>query len=546
MRGSFTNFVVLAATAVVACGPVGAKMEPSSSPPGASPAGPPATTAPSAPTPGTTPPTTTPPAGSPAAGVPHAVKVARTTSIPACAVFVDAASTEAADGTAGRPHTTLAAALTSANDGAIICVAEGTYAEALTPGTKYFTLAGGFQSKTDFKVRDSSTHVSKAQGNGANTFLKIVDPAPTAGQLTAIDGFEITGYAQAIVHDVYYSQRFDLTNDFIHDNACAPGNNGGGFYLNNVSGTISGNVIARNTCGRGGGGAIDDSANENSVTLANNLVDSNVGNEPDIGHGGGLYLFCKSLTLTANELTGNSVTGWGGGLYVGADTGRGRDTTATLTWNVYRDNRAAIYGGGLFCDDSAHCSSDHELFEKNCGGNVYLDCGPDGAGPTVATFDHMTNSQALTVDCRAPGPGVQITKNNTAKDSYTFKSSIFWGNAKGLDFEASCGSGCADVRVAVSYSDVQTAYANGGVSVTFGAGNLEGADPLFVDPAAHDYHLRSKHGHWAAASYTVDATDSPALHSGDPSGPSTDGPARAGSRSEMGTYGNSVEASLVQ
>lgn len=542
MRASSISCAALLVSALVACG-AGKRGSGDELP---SPAGAPA----ASPSGSSAPPTTEPPrAGTPGTGAPRAVKLARATAIPACTVYVDGANAGAADGSVANPYKTLTAAIASAEGGAILCVAEGTYAEALTPGTKYFTLAGGFQTKKDFKVRDSSIYVSKAQGTGANTFLRIVDPAPTAGQLTAIDGFEITGYAQGIVHDVYYSQRLDITNDFIHDNVCAPGNNGGGFYLNNVSGTIRGNVIARNTCGRGGGGAIDDSANENAVTLESNLVDANVGNEPDIGHGGGLYLLCKSLTLTANELTRNSVTGWGAGLYIGADTGRGRDTSATLTWNVYRDNRAAIYGGGLFCDDSAHCTSDHEIYDQNCGGNVYLDCGPTGAGPTVATFDHLTNVRALTVDCSGPGPGVQITKNNTAKDVYTFKSSIFWGNAKGLDFEASCGSGCADVSVAVSYSDVQSTYANiGGVGISFGAGNREGVDPLFVDPAARDYHLRSTHGHWAPApaGYAVDAADSAALMAGDPAGASSDSPDRAGKRSEMGAYGNSVEASLVR
>jgi hypothetical protein len=144
--------------------------------------------------------------------VPRAVTVARTTAIPRCAVFVDAAAAGRGDGTVRSPHKTIAAAVAAAPAGAVICVADGVYAEQLKPGEKYFTLAGGFQHGTSFTVRDSARFVSKAQGRGGS-FLRVDDPGPKEGQLTAIDGFEITGYTQAIVRDVYYSQRVDVTNN---------------------------------------------------------------------------------------------------------------------------------------------------------------------------------------------------------------------------------------------------------------------------------------------------------------------------------------------
>ncbi|MBI4816434.1 MAG: hypothetical protein HY791_09250 [Deltaproteobacteria bacterium] len=47
-----------------------------------------------------------------------------------------------------------------------------------------------------------------------------------------------------------------------------------------------------------------------------------------------------------------------------------------------------------------------------------------GSDPTIATFDHLTNYAGLEVGCGAPGPGVQISKDNLARDSYSVSNSI--------------------------------------------------------------------------------------------------------------------------
>jgi hypothetical protein len=480
------------------------------------------------------------------AAVPRAVTVARTTKIPACTLFVDAAATAPGNGTVAKPFTTLAAAVAAANAGAVICVAEGVYAEMLTPGTKPFTLAGGFQSGEAFTVRDSAEYVSRAEGSGGS-FVRIEDTGPTGDELTAIDGFEITGYSQAIVRDFFVSQRFDITNNFIHDNSCSePGLSGAGFSLSNVSGTIKGNVFARNACGRGGAGALIDPTNENSVLIANNLIAENAGTEPVSSHGGGLYLFTNKLKITANHFVDNTVTGWGAGLFVGAFTAGGEFTTAKMSWNVYQDNRAGIAGGGSFCDDSARCRSDHEIYYRNCGGNIYLDGGPVGSGPTIATFDHLTNVGALAVGCDGPGAGVQIDKDNDSPDAYAFTNAIFWGNAPKRDFAAACGSGCDAVSVVVDYSMVQTRYADGGIEIDFGPGIVRPANPLFVSLKKGDFHLKSVFGHFTPDGYVRDAATSPALAKGDPDGSTAKNPKRAGKRTELGAYGNSAEASYVK
>jgi len=476
---------------------------------------------------------------------PRAVAVARTTTIPKCTVFVDGAASSRGDGTAQKPHKTMAAAIAAADNGAIICVAEGTYAERLAPGEKYFTLAGGFQRGKDFTVRDSARYVTKAKGNGGS-FIRIVDPGPTEGQLTAIDGFDISGYSQAIYRDFYVSQRFDITNNFIHDNVCADATLvGAGFALANVSGRIHGNVIRNNSCGRGGAGALNDSTNKNTVSIERNLIEGNSGTEVGAAHGGALYLFTNTLTITGNLFTGNSVTMVGAGLFIGAFTTGNQPTMATLAWNVYRNNRAGQAGGGLFCDDGATCFSDHEVFDGNCGGNIYLDGGSEGSGPTTAKFDHLTNVNARAVGCDGPGAGVQIDKGNSAPDSYTFVNAIFWGNAPGKDFVANCEQGCRALKVNVAHSMVQTDYASAGATVNFGAGIVKPADPLFADPAKGDFHLKSAAGRWTPSGIVKDAATSPAIAKGDPRGAVDRNPPRAGKRTELGAYGNSGEASYL-
>ncbi|MGE0212141.1 MAG: hypothetical protein AB7S41_10635 [Parvibaculaceae bacterium] len=477
-------------------------------------------------------------------GVPRAVTIARTTTIPGCSLFVDAAAKGGGDGTAQNPFGTIAAAVDAADPGAVICVAEGTYAETLAPGEKHFTLAGGFQSGQGFALRDSARHVTRAQGNGGS-FLRIEDPGPRGDQLTAIDGFEITGYSQAIYRAVYYSQRFDITNNFIHDNVCADASLvGGGFALENVTGVIKGNVFLNNRCGRGGAGFVNDATNENTVSIENNRIEGNAGTEPDSSHGGAIYLFVNKVDITGNLFVNNSVTQWGGGLYVGASGGQ--QTSATLAWNVYRGNRAGNGGGGFFCDDGAKCVSAHEIHDGNCGGNILLDSGYDGTGATIASFDQLTNVNALDVECAGPGPGVRVDKGGPAPDAYAFTNALFWGNGKDADFITACGSDCGAVTVQVAHSMVQTTYQNNGVSIAFGDGIVVPVDPLFADPKGSDFHLRSAAGRWTETGHVQDDTTSPAIARGDPARPARGSPARAGDRRELGAYGDSSEASYVE
>ena len=93
---------------------------------------------------------------------------------------------------------------------------------------------------------------------------------------------------------------------------------------------------------------------------------------------------------------------------------------------------------------------------------------------------------------------------------------------------------------------MQTRYARNGLTVTFGAGNIAPTDPLFADPGSGDFHLKSAHGRWTPAGYVRDPVTSPLLGKGYPEGAADQNPERAGTRNELGAYGNSGEASLTR
>ena len=238
------------------------------------------------------------------------------------------------------------------------------------------------------------------------------------------------------------------------------------------------------------------------------------------------------------------MTQWGAGLYVGAWTEGGHFTTANLNWNVYRDNRAGNGGGGMFCDDGATCASYHEVYDRNCGGNIYLDSGSDGSDPTTARFDHLTNVGALDVGCKGPGPGVRIDNGNDAPDAYSFINAIFWGNAPGLDFVANCDARCGkDPDQRLAFDGAEQSIGSNGLTVTFGEGIMAPVDPLFADPANGDFHLKSTAGRWTPTGYVKDRVTSPAIGKGYSGGGASDNPERAGKQNELGAYGNSGEAS---
>ncbi len=169
-------------------------------------------------------------------------------------------------------------------------------------------------------------------------------------------------------------------------------------------------MFSNNACGRGGAGFLNDDAKENMVVIERNLVDRNAGTEPDSLPRRRALPVRQDAQDHRKPVHAQHRDAVGRRALCRRRHGSGQKTTATLNWNIYRGNSAGNAGGGMFCDEGATCLSYHEIYDGNCGGNIYLDSGV-GGGPTIARFDHLTNVGALDVGCKGPGPGVRIDRD---------------------------------------------------------------------------------------------------------------------------------------
>jgi len=144
--------------------------------------------------------------------------------------------------------------------------------------------------------------------------------------------------------------------------------------------------------------------------------------------GGGIYCGSCSVVISGNDIRRNTSRDYGGAVYLD-------EATATLAGNFISNNRAYDWGGGIYCSDSS-VTVVNTTIANNWGNN--------STGGV-----HSENSSVTIVNC------------------------ILWGNTKEL-------RGCS-----AAYSCIEDV---GGENE--GEGNIH-IDPLFVDPAHGDFHLRA-------------------------------------------------------
>ncbi len=448
----------------------------------------------------------------------------------------DGNTTGTEDGTPEHPYTSIQAAVGAAASGGSVRVAGGIYAETVTIQDKTLSLLGGYAGGSpadytggtggDFTTRDSGIHLTTIQGTTEAAVVRFVRTGDGMSGPNLLDGFRITGGRHGILLDDEVSwppfENISISNNIIEANGVTGDSDhwGGGINIWGSDISVLDNVIRNNNSGWGAGIY----SQVTGLLLRGNTIENSVGYAD---HGGGLFLEGSGI-IEGNLIRGNRIGeglgyGWGGGLCLYGGTW-------TLSGNTYEGNFAPSPGGGLFVDEGADATLDHELVFGNTteeewqggGAGIFVDGGPVF---TTARFRNCTiamNSSPGT----AGGNGIFVMTSTVE-----VSNSIFWGNSGDDFFVEADGS-----TLAVTYSLTEEAVS--------GTGNFT-EDPLFADPASGDFHLKSTAGRWdpGAQAWVTDGGDSPAVDAGDPATPFSSEPEPNGDRANLGAFGNTAEAS---
>lgn len=211
----------------------------------------------------------------------------------------------------------------------------------------------------------------------------------------------------------------------------------------------------------------------------------------------------STVELEGNQFIGNSASN--GVVFLG------ETETNALNGHIISNNNGigiSITGGSIYS------------FERNL---VYgnTDTGVSAVASSTCTFDRCTITENLT--------GLTVT--TVPGGTFTAKNLILYANGSGTPAEQlSVSGGTSDV----TYCDIQGGW--------LGTGNLD-IDPLFVEPSNGDYHLQSEVGSYHDGQWLADDQTSLCIDAGDPSSVYENESEPNGDRVNMGTYGNTDQAS---
>ena len=426
--------------------------------------------------------------------IPRAVAIAQTTAIPGCTLHVDAAAEDGGDGSAQSPHKTIAAAVAAASPAPSSASPRAPTPSRSRRARNTSRSPAVSSAAAASRCATRANYVSKAQGSGQGSFLRIADPGPKGGQLTAIDGFEITGYSQAIVRD-YLRVAALRPHQQLHPRQyvrrsrrlSAPASRSTTSRARSAA-----TSFRKNACGRGGGGFLNDATNKNTVKIENNLVDGNSGTEPDAVARRRVLLGGNTLSIVGNAFVEQHRDAVGRRalcrrLYGGQSVDDG-----DARWNVYRGNSAGDWRRRLLLRRRRNVHRlarglRPQLRRQRPARRRRGRLGPDPRH--VRPRDQRRRARR-----RMRRAGHRRFRRHLRRlrrrHLFVHELAVLEQRArKGFRDGVRKWLRCDQGRCVLSL--MQTNYAkDGGIDITFGAGMIESVDPMFVAPDKGDFHLK--------------------------------------------------------
>jgi serine protease AprX len=240
--------------------------------------------------------------------------------------------------------------------------------------------------------------------------------------------------------------------------------------------------------------------------------------------GAGLFGVYGDLTVKDCVFKGNRA-------YRGGAMGL-RHSDPSISSSQFLDNAAEDLGGAILNDEHSSPTLTHCILGDNRS---------DAQGGAMANCDY--GCDPLMIQCTVANNTAEVKAGGIYSwaGSPTLTHCIVWGNqdAGGQD-ESSQLQHEAGSRPVINYCCIE-AWSG----LWRGQGNFSEA-PLFADPAAHDYHLKSESGRWSdqAQEWQQDAETSPCIDAGDPQLDRRMEPGPNGQRLNLGAFGGSAHASL--
>jgi predicted outer membrane repeat protein len=227
----------------------------------------------------------------------------------------------------------------------------------------------------------------------------------------------------------------------------------------------------------------------NSAILDGFHITDGYANSAANSYGGGMYNVYSSPTIRNCSFHSNNAFG-GGGMC------NENNSSPTIQNSIYYQNHASYYGGGILNNNSSN--------------------------PSIINCTLRYNNASI--------QGSGMLSNNNCNASV--ENCIFWenGTQEIVDVDNSI--------TAVKYSDIKLT-----TGVYEGEGNLN-SDPLFVNPSAHNYLLKSEEGHWTTTGWVIDNGTSACIDAGNPNTEWINEQFPNGHKINMGAYGNTFLASL--